>query len=316
VSEFERIATLFAPLAAHAPEAANLLDDTAFIKPNTGETWVVTTDAISEGVHYLPNTPPALIARKLLRTNLSDLAAKGATPRFYTLNIMLSNTLDDLWLAGFVEGLRIDQERFGITLIGGDSIAVKGAHASFSITALGIVTEPQIPLKRSGAKTGDILCVSGSIGEAAVGLHLASGHTLTTLNQEQSTYYQNRYELPEPRLVLGQALLGIATSCMDISDGLIQDADHIAKASGKELNIQLEKIPIATDIDLRKAVTHGDDYELLFTIPADNWEEAQARTALIGIKITQIGKVAEGQGVMVRDGSNNIVSFPHKGWKH
>lgn len=316
MNEFDRIARFFAPLSHAAPEAAGLLDDAAFIKPAAGETWVITTDAMSEGVHYLADTPPELIARKLLRTNVSDLAAKGATPRFYTLNIMLPAHIDDAWIQRFTAGLAVDQRLFDMQLIGGDSIAVKGVHASFAITAFGVVSENQQLLKRSGAQIGDIVCVSGRLGEAALGLKCASGEEVQGLTAQQREYVISRYELPEPRIHLGQALLGLASSCMDISDGLVQDGGHIAKASNVKLILEMPKIPTVEHLSVKEAITHGDDYELLFTVSEADMPALFQKARTFDVAITAIGKVETGEGVRVLDIDGKEVDFEKSGWQH
>lgn len=313
MNEFERIADIFAPFANGVKEAAGLRDDAAFISAGNQGCWVITTDAISEGIHFLPDTAPDLIARKLLRTNLSDLAAKGAKPEFYLLNIMLPAHIDDAWIRRFADGLMYDQQQFGVSLIGGDSIAVKGMHASFSITAFG---KAEKPIKRSGARAGDVVAISGVLGEAAIGLALENGRIIQDLTVAKQDYYKNRYALPEPRLRLGQALVGMARSCMDISDGLVQDAGHMARASSARMVLNFSSIPTAPCISAKEAITHGDDYELLFTLPEARWGELCNIAQEINIPVTRVGRVETGEGVSVLDDAGQSMVFEKTGWQH
>lgn len=313
--EFDRIATFFAPLSQGMAEAAGLLDDAAFISPESGESWVITSDAISEGIHYLSDTPPELVARKLLRVNLSDLAAKGATPAYYTLTIMLPGHIDDAWVADFAAGLALDQKEFGIVLIGGDSIRVKGEYASFSLTALGKVAKGPLPLKRSAAQEGDMVCISGALGKAALGLKLAQGLIVEGLTPQAQEACVSHYQLPEPRLALGNHLLGLAHACMDISDGLVQDAGHIARASNKRLMLEMKHIPTVRGISPVEAITHGDDYELLFTLPEALFPEIKQQFTTV----TAIGKVTAGSGVDVYDSEGSLLRLSPRaprGWQH
>ena len=209
MDEFSLIAKYFRPLAKDFPGALNLQDDAAHLRIPAGHKLVVTNDAITAGVHFKGDEDAAHIARKALRVNLSDLAGKGATPLCYFLALMLPEAPDEQWLARFAQGLAQDQQEFGITLAGGDTTAIKGP-LTLAVTALGLVPDHAM-LKRGGAHAGDEIYVSGTLGAAAL-----SGYTL----------------LPEPRLALGQSLLGVASACMDISDGLVQDLGHLCTASG------------------------------------------------------------------------------------
>jgi thiamine-monophosphate kinase len=283
MNEFDRIAKYFAPLAAEA--GLCLQDDAAVFEAPEGCELVVTKDAIVQGVHFVGDEPPAMIAQKLLRTNLSDLAAMGAKPLYYLLAVMLPKTCDDAWLAGFAAGLKADQDTFAIRLIGGDSTA--SPHLCLSVTAFGTVLRGQA-LKRSGARVGDGVFVSGTIGDARLGLQLVQGAALQVADKNAAIA---RYQLPTPRLALGQALRGVATSAMDVSDGLMQDASHIARASGVGIRMIAEQIPLSdavkqAGISVEQCVTAGDDYELLFTAPKDAQVEA-----------TLIGEVVAGSGV-------------------
>ncbi len=285
-TEFDLIARYFAPLAG--PQGLSLLDDAALFSPRPGYDLVLTADALIGGVHFRPDDPPDLIARKALRVNLSDLAAKGAEPVGYLLTLAWPQGTKAKTIELFAQGLAQDQREFGITLFGGDTTVGPGP-LTISITAIGQVPTGSM-IRRSGARPGDLIFVSGTIGDGALGLdHPEIAH----LNQ--------RYLLPQPRLALGQTLRGQASSSIDVSDGLIADAGHIAKASGVRLEIDLDRIPLsaaakdllATDPSLlARALTGGDDYEILFTVPPDQGAQFAGRAH-------EIGYVAAGQGVII-----------------
>ncbi len=217
-SEFDLIAKLFAPLSKSAPGAFGLTDDAAVIAPLPGHELVMTTDALVEGVHFRSDDPPDTIAKKALRVNLSDLAAKGAEAIGYLLAISLPKRLDMPWMEAFVRGLGDDQARFGVSLHGGDTTSTPGP-LTLAVTAFGSVPAGHMT-RRNGARAGDLVFVSGTIGDAGAGLHNA-----------KSDYLVNRYRVPEPRMALGRALRGIASASLDVSDGLLADLGHIAQTS-------------------------------------------------------------------------------------
>src|SRR6266446_5118754 len=219
LGEFERIRRYFAPLAG--PGGLGLVDDAALVDCKPGQRLVVTADAIVAGVHYLPEDPPELVARKLLRVNLSDLAAMGARPLHYVLTTALPQELGPQWLASFAEGLAEDQRRYGIDLLGGDSVGTRGP-AVLSLTAIGEVTAGQ-EVRRSGAKPGDLIWVSGTIGDAFLGLKLLRGD-YPELAPEHRDHLTRRFRIPDPRTELGPLLAGIAHAMIDVSDGLLASA--------------------------------------------------------------------------------------------
>lgn len=216
--EFERIKRILAPLAVGSAGAFDLTDDAAVFPTEPDRDLVVTTDTMVAGVHFIGTEPPQLIARKLLRVNLSDLAAMGARPQYYTLNIALPSTTEDEWLEQFAEGLEADQGRFGITLAGGDSVSTPGP-VTLTVTAIGSVPRGQA-LRRSGARIGDRILVSGTIGDAAFGLLALTG-ALPPLPDAARDRLIERYRLPQPRVALGERLTGIAHAAIDVSDGQI-----------------------------------------------------------------------------------------------
>ncbi|NBC34598.1 MAG: thiamine-phosphate kinase [Alphaproteobacteria bacterium] len=321
LGEFERIARYFRPLAEGADGALALLDDAAVLAPLPGRDLVVTTDAMVEGVHYLPGEPPDRLARRLLRVNLSDLAAMGAQPFGYTLTTALPASIDEDWLAGFAAGLAADQAAYGISLVGGDSVSTPGP-AMLSVTAFGTAVSGRV-LRRNGARPGDRVFVSGHLGDGHLGLLAARGD-LAGLSESDRTALAERYHLPAPRLALGVALVDLATAAIDLSDGLPGDLGHICAASGVGARIDTTAIPlspagaraVSADPALRRAaICGGDDYELLFAVP----EAATAAVARLseahGLPLTAIGRIEPGQAVLFVDARGEAVEGL-SGWRH
>ncbi|HTZ80387.1 MAG TPA: thiamine-phosphate kinase [Stellaceae bacterium] len=320
LGEFERIARFFAPLAA--PEALGLLDDVALIPGPSGTEYVLKTDAIVEGVHFLPDDPPEQVAQKLLRVNLSDLAGKGAEPVGYLLTTALPRTRDEAWLERFAAGLAADQKEFGIGLLGGDSVATSGP-VTLSVAAIGRVQAGKAP-RRSGAKLGDAVFVSGTLGDAALGLKAIRGG-LPGLDRASRDFLADRYRLPRPRLALGRRLAGLAHAMMDVSDGLVADLGHVCETSGVGATVEAALLPlspaarmaIAAEPDLLiAALTAGDDYELLLTAPADA-EPAIARAAAeAAVPVARIGRIEAGAGVRVLDVRGAAIPIGEAGYRH
>jgi len=320
--EFERIARYFAPLAAEVPGALGLRDDCAFLEVPEGQELVVKTDAIVEGVHFLPDDPPALIARKVLRVNLSDLASKGAVPRWYLLTAAFRADHDDSWIAAFARGLAKDQAEFDVRLVGGDTVTTPGP-ASFSVTALGLVRATW-GLKRSGAHAGDDVYVTGTIGDGALGLLVRRGE-LARLKPKQQDYLVERYRLPRPRVTLGHHLLGVATSALDVSDGLVADLGHLCETSRLAAVIEEALVPLspaakaalaANPALIERVLTGGDDYEILFTAPASVSKVLEHLADQSGTPITRIGRTEAGKGVSVQDAAGKRRNLARGGWTH
>ena len=324
LGEFERIARFFRPLAAAG--ALDLRDDAAVLEPVSGREWVVTTDAMVEAVHYLSGEPPERLARRLLRVNLSDLAAMGAAPVAYTLTTVLPACIEDGWLAGFAAGLAADQRAYGIGLIGGDSVSTSGPVV-LSITAIGAVKQGQA-LRRGGARPGDRVFVSGAVGDGHLGLLAAQGAFAdwpeSQLSRADCAQLADRYHLPEPRLALGMALAGIATAAIDVSDGLPGDLGHLCTASGVGAHIDAAAIPlspagrraVAADPALwPAAVSGGDDYELLFTVPEDRVALVAELSLAQSLPLTEIGRIEAERSVSIIDQTGHpIVGL--SGWRH
>ncbi len=324
-SEFDRIDRFLKPLAAGFQGALGLVDDAGVLTLPASQSLVVTTDAMVEGIHYLAGEPPDRLARKLLRVNLSDLAAMGAEPYCYTLTLALVPDVEDSWLAAFVAGLASDQAAFGIHLLGGDSVSTPGPTV-LSVTAFGRVENGRMIL-RSGARPGDAVLVSGTIGDGALGLRVARDG-VPGLDAEHVRFLAGRYHLPDPQVQLGQALPGLAAAAADLSDGLIGDLGHICRASGVSAVVEADRVPlsaparsmIALDARWRKvALAGGDDYELIFTARPDALAAIQAVAEGCGVQVTVVGRIVEADGQtpearMIDAGGTTLKGLD--GWQH
>lgn len=318
------IARFFRPLAT-APGAARLLDDAATIPAAFGMELVVTTDAIVAGVHFFPDDPADTVARKALRVNLSDLAAKGARPVGYLVTLALPDDWDEDWLDGFAEGLAADQDEFGVSLYGGDTVRTPGPLL-VSVTAFGHAAEGQVP-RRSGAAPGHRLYVSGTIGDAALGLNLRRDERLAArwdLRRAEKEMLLDRYLLPEPRVALAAIVGAYATASMDVSDGLVGDAQKLAAASKVGAVIDAARVPLspaaarAVHVDptaLGVALTGGDDYEILLAIDPDDAEAFEAEAAATGIRVTDIGVLTEDGEVRVERQGRSL-ALGHASFSH
>ena len=311
--EFELIAALFAPLSKSAPGALGLTDDAAFIDVTPGCTLVTTVDTVIAGVHFRFNDPPDLVARKALRVNLSDLAAKGAKPVGFLHALALNDATDDAFLERYAAGLAADVKEFAVPLLGGDTTSGPGPF-SITIMAFGEV-EKGTALLRSGARDGDVLCVTGTIGDGALGLAcLESRLQLPALLRDELI---QRYRLPLPRLDAGRRLVGPATACLDISDGLAADVGHLAQGSGLAATIMRESIPLsagaraAVEQDPRwwdEILGGGDDYELAFTVPREGLADLPAQATAIGV-------MGVGRGVTVT-ADGQPLALQRTGYRH
>lgn len=303
--EFELIKRYFAPLATD-PGSLGLIDDATVYKPAPGMELVLTKDMLAADVHFFAGDPPEAVAAKALRVNLSDLAAKGARPRAYLLGLGLPDNWSPEWLERFASGLAGDQAAFDVTLVGGDTIR-SGQSLQLSITAIGELPEGTA-VRRSGGRAGDLLYVTGTIGDAAAGLkeRLEPGlFRRHGLDEGAVQHLLTRYLLPQPRVRLAETVRLHAHAAMDISDGLLADAAHMAKASRLSLEIDLEKVPLspalrtlepsAPDL-LLSCVAGGDDYEILSLVPPQQTAAFEAAALSAGCPVTCIGKSVEGLG--------------------
>lgn len=321
-TEFELIMRHFAPLSTAAAGAYGLADDAASLAVPTGHELIVTKDMMAAGVHFFADDPAETLGRKILRVNLSDLAAMGATPRAYALGLALPADTPPGWLEEFAAGLADDQARFGVTLIGGDTIRAPGA-LTLSLTAFGEIPQGRA-LRRSGAQTGDGIYVSGTIGDAALGL-LAAEDGLATLPPAERSALISRYRLPQPRSELGKRLIGRASAAIDISDGLVADLGHVCAASNVGARIEVDLVPLsgaaraacATDSELLvRVLSGGDDYELLITAAPGAADELGAAARGADVTLTRIGTIVEGPEIRVLAIDGEEMKFESAGYAH
>lgn len=322
MDEFERIARWLSPLAGGEPGAFGLKDDAAVLAPEPGYRLVVTMDLIAAGVHFFADDDPALVARRLLRVNLSDLAAMGATPRGYLVGLALPREIDEGWLERFASGLKVDQEAFDVGLVGGDTIAVDGP-LTLALTALGQV-RPGEELSRAGARPGDVVFVSGTVGDAALGLRALKGG-LAKLDGKARGRLIDRFRLPRPRVELGRRLAGVASAAIDVSDGLVADLGHICASSGVGAVVEARDLSLseagaaalrAEPALLELVLTGGDDYEILFAAPSSAGPRLEGLARELGLPLTPIGRFGEGEGVEVRDAQGRPLPLTRRGYQH
>jgi thiamine-monophosphate kinase len=316
------IARYFKPLATD-PGAFNLGDDAAILKAS-GDDIVVTTDAVVEGVHFLADDPPDTVARKALRVNLSDLAAKGATPAGFVLTLAL-RAADDAWLTLFARGLGSDAGLFGCPLLGGDTVSTPGP-LTISITALGRVSAGKM-VRRSGAKPGDRVVVTGTIGDAALGLDILKGGAAAALaDAGAKAMLIGRYRVPQPRNALAKAVRDHAHAAMDVSDGLAGDLAKLCGVSGVSAVIDAPSIPLSEaasallasgTVGIETIVSGGDDYEILCTIPEDSFEAFVQAAGHAEIAVSSIGMVVAGSSVpRFLDGEGREIALPRLSYSH
>lgn len=331
LDEFELIARYFVPLARDTPAALGLTDDAAVLRPAEGHDLVISADALVSGVHFsgpdfATPTDPGDIARRALRSNLSDIAAKGATPLGYTLTLQLPDETDEAWLAAFTDGLMRDQQEFGVGLLGGDTTRTPGP-LTLSINIFGQVPENKTIL-RSGAQLSDDVYVTGTIGDSVLGLALENGD-LPHVKDADRRELLARYRCPQPRLEVGKRLVSHAHAAADVSDGLVADLGHICKASRIAADINLSQIPVSSAA--RRAVTDnqplqlslltgGEDFELVFTAPETARGFVQEVARETGVPITRIGRMVArrdaGPKVAVLDDAGNRLEVGDGGYRH
>ena len=318
MNEFDIIAEIFAPLATDKG-AFGLSDDAAAIAARPGFDLIVTTDTIAEGTDFFAGDPADQVAKKALRVNLSDLAAKGAEPAFYLLNLALPAGVTMDWLTAFAAGLAQDQALYGISLLGGDTSA---GPLSIAITAFGFVPQGRM-LRRSGASPGDAVYVTGGIGDSGGGLAILKQeqHALT---EAQRDYLAGRYRLPQPPVAFGAKLRALAAAAIDVSDGLVADLGHVARASGVKIVLDAAAVPRSPalralwgdgEAAIIRAATAGDDYQIAFTANPARQVEIDVAARATGVAVTRIGAVEAGEGVeLVQDGK--ILEVRSPGYRH
>jgi thiamine-monophosphate kinase len=322
----EAIIRLLAPLTQAAPGAFGLEDDCAVLAPEAGCELVLKTDPVAEGVHFLAGADPADVGWKALAVNVSDLAAKGAKPVAYLLALSFPEPPQQRWLLGLAEGLRLAQERFGCHLIGGDTDRRAGP-LTISITLVGSVAQGRM-VRRGTARAGDGLFVSGTLGDAALGLALAQNPARAKawgLSPEQAHYLEGRHRRPEPRLALAGALREHASAAMDLSDGLAKDLGRMCKASACAGKVRLVDLPLsppaarviaAEGRQIEAVLAGGDDYEVLASIPAPREALFRRAAAGAGIAVTRIGVMTVGDGLAIEDPDGRNLDLAVPGWDH
>ncbi len=319
-SEFSIIKKYFAQLAGEG--SFNFEDDAAQISTNKDMSLVITQDAIAEDIHFFDDDPPEFIAKKALRVNLSDLAAKGAKSKYISLALGLGKTWNEEWLAGFAKGLSEDCKLYDLQLTGGDTFKTTGGFV-ISITAIG-----EIPIgnyvSRLDAKDGDSIFVTGTIGESALGL-IARQNSFDELSGDENDYLINRYLCPQPRVECATLLQQYVSASMDVSDGLIGDLEKLCKASDVGARLNVEKVPLSSATKsairgesglLKTALTGGDDYEILLTVPQNRLEAFEASSLNLPFPITRIGEITSGEGVQLLDESNKLIKLEKTSYDH
>jgi len=299
-AEDRLIATYFRPFATH-PGAFNLTDDAALLAPPAGHDLVLTADAVIAGVHFFPEDAADMVAKKVLRVNLSDLAAKGARPLGFLLTLALPKSAPETWVELFAHGLGDDAELYECPLLGGDTVRTAGPIA-ISVTALGSVPKNTM-VRRSGARAGDAVVVTGTIGDAALGLELRDAVTAAKrwrLDSKHQYQLMRRYLLPQPRNALAEAIRLNATAAMDVSDGLAGDLGKLCDVSGVSADIDVTRVPLSEaaasvvnsePAAIEQVLTGGDDYEIVCTVPPQRLADFRAAADTARVPVTEIGRV-------------------------
>jgi len=323
-AEERLIARYFRPLAT-AAGAFGLLDDAAVVTPPPGCDLVLTTDGVIAGVHFFADDPPDGIGRKALRMNLSDLAAKGAKPLGFLLALALPQGTDEAWLSALARGLGDDAEHNGCPLLGGDTDRTPGL-LSLSIAAFGAVPHGRM-VQRSTARAGDHVVVTGTIGDAALGVRLRRDQNLAErwrLTAPMAAQLTQRYLLPQPRNALAAAVLEHASAAIDVSDGLAGDLGKLCRASSLAAEIDVARVPLsqaaraavgAEPTLLEMALTGGDDYEIVATIAPPQLAAFRAAAQVAGVAISEIGRIEAGEGAhFTREGTR--LAFARPSYSH
>ncbi|WP_112663580.1 thiamine-phosphate kinase [Microvirga flavescens] len=321
-SEDDLIANYFAPIAGEG--AYELKDDAASYTPRPGHDLILTTDALVEGGHFLPDDPPGSLARKALGVNVSDLAAKGAEPRGFLLTLALPENWTEEWLAAFAAGLKEASADFGCPLLGGDTVKARGA-LTLSVTAIGEVPTGRM-VRRTTAQADDLICVTGTIGDGALGLDLRFSPAWgPLLSSEERTFLTGRNRNPQPRFALATALRDHANAAMDVSDGLAGDLAKMLRVSGVTGIVETASVPLspaaahAVAVEpalMDRVLTGGDDYEVLCTVSPDSIESFSTKAAQVGIALTVIGRVVSGDGLPLFRADGRERRYEHGSFSH
>jgi thiamine-monophosphate kinase len=316
LSEFDLIKRYFSDCGARRDDVVlGVGDDAALLRAPAGTELAVTLDTLIEGVHFLPGTDPESLGYKALAVNLSDLAAMGAEAAWVTLSLSLPSSDTD-WVAAFSQGFCALAREFDVRLVGGDT--TRGPLA-ISVSAKGLVPAGQA-LRRRGAQCGDLIFVTGTLGDAALGLKVL----LEQVTVDDPDYLRHRLERPQPRLAVGQALRGLATSAIDISDGLAADLGHILSAGGVGAVVELERLPCSRSVtaylertgDWSLPLSGGDDYELCFTLPSAKLAAMESFARIFPCSVTRIGEIVHEPGLHLRGPVAEEFHLEHTGYDH
>jgi thiamine-monophosphate kinase len=320
------IARYFKPLAKH-PGTFGFNDDCSAITPPAGHDLVLKTDGLIEGVHFFPDDPADLVAKKALRVNLSDLAAKGARPLGFLLAIALRKGFSEDWLSAFTRGLGEDADAYACPLLGGDTDSTPGP-ISISISAFGALPSGTM-VRRAGAKAGDHVFVSGTIGDAALGLRVRRDATMTErwwLDAAMHDHLVSRFRLPQPRMALAEIVRVHASAAMDVSDGLVADLAKLCRTSKVSAHIPIKRLPLSVaasqammaDVNLLDPIlTGGEDYEILCAVPPSAAATFIGAAMQAGVSVTEIGRIVPGDGPPRFTGpEGRELSFERLGWSH
>ncbi|CAK0756733.1 thiamine monophosphate kinase [Gammaproteobacteria bacterium] len=316
LTEFELISRYFTRPSRRTDVVRGVGDDCAIVRVPAGMELAVTIDTLISGVHFPPETDPYAIGWKVLAVSLSDLAAMGADPAWATLALTLPEVNED-WLRAFSQGLFDLANQYNLTLIGGDT--TRGPLA-ITLQAHGFVPLGQA-LERSGAQAEDLIYVTGTLGDATIGLELSQGRWSNPIIAADTAYLSSRLDYPQPRVVAGRALRGIASAAIDLSDGLVADLGHILSASAVGAVVYLECLPLSPalkklTVPWEKIVGGGDDYELCFTLPPERQEELERISATVGCNFTLIGTIRKSLGISWLDAGNQVVNINTIGFRH
>ncbi|ABK42690.1 thiamine-phosphate kinase [Magnetococcus marinus MC-1] len=329
LGEFGVIQHIFAPIQSKQGEGVQLGigDDAACLVVPRTQDLLATTDTMVEGIHFSSDADPYLLGQKALAVNLSDIAAMGGLPRWYLLSMAVPNRTSQSWLEEFARGVKAASEMFHVALVGGDTVR-SNAKIVITVQMLGLIGQHRA-VARSGAQVGDRLYLSGTLGDSAFGLAHLLGK-LPAMLADDVSYLSRRHHLPEPRIQLGMALqdAALAHACIDVSDGLLADLQHICEASQVSAVVDVEKLPFSESAQrviaqygrsaLELALTGGEDYELLFAISPGAADQVEKIVHQVGVSLVEIGEVVgvgERPGVVVRQGGE-VLSIAQSGWTH
>jgi thiamine-monophosphate kinase len=326
VSNEDRLIARHFKQIATSSGALGLTDDAAAFRPPAGHDLVLTVDAIVGGVHFFPDDPPDAIARKALRVNLSDLAAKGARPAGFLLTLALPKVVNERWLKTFARALGEDARRYGCPLLGGDTVTTPGPLMA-SVMAFGLVPSRGM-VRRAGARVGDHILVSGTVGDAALGLVLrgsAKRAKVWQLSPAQRRHLLSRYLVPQPRNALASAVRKYATAAMDVSDGLAGDLAKLCRVSGVAAVVDTARVPLsaaaimamqAEPVLMSTALSGGDDYEIVCTVRPARLAGFRSAARAAGVPVTDIGRIVRGSGTSFRRADGSALTFKRAAFSH